>query len=112
MSVSRRGSSFSDKQIAASVKDGKRVTVVLLNGQAVSGYVCGADDYHWGLTSSDGSITLVHKSAGMTIAAESTIDTEPESVKALVSVYRKFVLSTTYGQNTPKKSASEKKETH
>lgn len=58
----KRGSEFSDRQIAHAVRDRKMVKAILPNGEEVSGFIYGSDDYHWGIVSCEGATVLVHKS--------------------------------------------------
>lgn len=62
-SASRRGSNFSDKQVAQSVKDRTPVRVLLADEYFVDGWIYGMDDFHWGIVDTAGDTHLVHKSA-------------------------------------------------
>jgi len=62
-SSGRRGSNFSDKQVAQSVKDRTPVRVTLVDESVVDGWIYGMDDFHWGIVDTTGDTYLVHKSA-------------------------------------------------
>lgn len=98
----RRGSSVSDRQVAHAVKNGRKVTATLVTGDTVTGYVMGADDYHWAMTADDGRIVLVHKSSpSLHIHADSTLDTESEATQKMVAPYRDLILREYFNQTPP-----------
>lgn len=85
--TNRRGSTFTDKQIAFSVRERRAVRAHLLGGvEAVSGWVCGMDDYHWGVVDGKGDVHLVHKSSSITITRESV--ELPSEAEAVVAPFR------------------------
>lgn len=89
----RRGSSQSDRVVAYSVRDGKQVTASLANGRDVTGFIFGADDFHWSIITEDGQTVLVHKSCPSLLVSQfATIATAPGSVQALVASFRAAVM--------------------
>lgn len=104
----RQGSTMSDRQVAYAVKDGRMVTVTLPDGQEITGYIFGKDDYHWALVTPDGEVALVHKSApALRISATSSLSGAVESVRDMVEIYRQHVISTYFNQ-TPSRRQIEK----
>lgn len=95
--TARRGSSFSDKQIYASVKEGRQIRVTV-EGEPFEGWVYGVDDFHWGLVDAEGATVLVHKSAPVVVFLPSQ-KTTPRAER-LVSSFRAWVLRSHYGQTT------------
>lgn len=94
--ATRSGSHFTDKQIARAVRDGKAVEVTLVDGSKRLGWVFGGDNYHWGLVSPCGEISIVHKSAPCVTILPNLLSSEPEEVResvgALVNPYREYVM--------------------
>jgi sRNA-binding regulator protein Hfq len=75
------------------VRDGKQVTAFLSNGMTVTGWVFGADDYHWSIANDEGQIFLIHKTTpAVQIHPEPTIDNAPEHIQQMVTPYRDAVL--------------------
>lgn len=101
----RRGSSFSDKQIAHAVKDGRAVEVLFCDGSTAIGFVYGADDFHWGLVTLDGRRLLVHKSTPRLVFTEHLLEHQGGSVREriepLVSGFRDYVLREVFNQTEP-----------
>lgn len=101
----RRGSHFTDKQIAQSVKDGRAVHVTLLDGRTVLGWVYGMDDFHWGLVTLDGSKVLVHKSAPFVEFTVHLLAQQTSAVQALiepvVTPFRAHVVETVFSKSNP-----------
>lgn len=92
----RIGASLSDKQVAQSVLDGKRVEATLPNGQSISGYVFGRDDYHWAIATPDGETVLVHKSIpALRVAANAGLHMEPrrDDLEQMISPFRQHLLN-------------------
>jgi hypothetical protein len=58
---------MSSKQLAKTVLDGRRVTFRFPSGEMVEGYLCGMDDYHWMVITSEGKKHLVHKGSASII---------------------------------------------
>lgn len=86
----RRGSRFSDKQIAHAVKDYRHLTISAVTGEELAqGFVYGMDDFHIGIVDTNGNTRLVHKSA----AAVISFDTFPTFV-ALASEVRAMIEET------------------
>lgn len=91
------GSMASTKAIRQAVKDGRLVTAMMPWGESISGYVCGADDFHWVLVLANGDTVLVHKSTpAVSISKTRTYQTEPEEARTMIeeatSSFRAFVL--------------------
>lgn len=101
----RRGSSFSDKQVAEAVRNHRRVEIVLANSQIVSGYIYGGDDFHWGVVNPQGETFLVHKTAPMMHLLSITLGQEQswvkEELEPIVTPYRDFIMRTVFSQKTP-----------
>lgn len=96
----RRGASLSDKQVAYSVRDGQQVTAYLDGHEPVTGYVYGADDYHWALVTPDLGRYLIHKSTHLMFGREDTYATEPnhDGLEQLVGPFRAWVLAAHFGR--------------
>lgn len=94
----KRGAHFSDKQIAQTVKDGRRVHIRVTDVDQVSGWVFGSDDYHWGLVDSAGAVWLVHKSAPLVQVTDDLLEDEAahvrEQVEPVVCGFRDYVMKT------------------
>lgn len=94
----RRGSTFSDRQIFAAVKDGRAIEFVLpaTTERKVIGWVYGVDDYHWGVVDQRGSTFLVHKSAPLLQILPARLDQLSEHVRdcvePLVAPFRAYVM--------------------
>lgn len=101
-SRSRSGSFFADKQIAYAVRDGVAVEVTLVGGQSVIGWVFGTDNYHWGLVSRMGEVSLIHKSAPCLKITEHKLSREPQDVQDvvndLVGPFRDYVMREHFGK--------------
>ena len=67
MAGPRDGSAMSSKQLARTVHDGKMLTFHLTTGDDIKGYLCGMDDYHWMIVTTDGEIHLIHKGGAIVI---------------------------------------------
>lgn len=87
----KRGSAFSDKQIAFAVKDGKPVRVYFDDCLQIQGWICGIDDYHWGVVDASGEVNLVHKSVGRLTILSEPMGIPPE-VEAIVAPCRDYVM--------------------
>ncbi len=96
----RRGASLSDKQVAYSVRDGCPVTAYLDGHGPVTGYIYGADDYHWVLVTSDLDRFLIHKSTHLMFGREDTYAGERrhDELEQLVGPYRAWVLTAHFGR--------------
>lgn len=55
------GATVSNRQLAYTVRDGRRVTFHIPNLDPVLGYLAGMDDYHWLVVTPDLKLHLVHK---------------------------------------------------
>lgn len=85
-----RGNSASQKQIDKSVLEGRTVVFTTTVGLVV-GYVIGADDYTWVVSSTDGFVHLIHKTCPLvTFGQETTIDLHPKA-ESLASAYKAFI---------------------
>ena len=98
----RRGSSFSDRQISQSVKDGKAVTFTLADADPVTGWVYGYDDFHWGVVAIDGTTHLVHKTAQcVTIQNDHLLSdlhkVTRQQIEVLVGPFRRYVMENHFG---------------
>lgn len=108
----RRGSSTSDKQIARAVKDYLRVSFKMFSDSPpISGWVCGADDYHWVAYTEQQMTLLVHKSCPLvtinnTPLDEMRMDEEMrEKIREAVDPYRNYVMANFYGHENRSQSA-------
>lgn len=96
----RRGASLSDKQVAYSVRDGQQVTAYLAGHEPVTGYVYGADDYHWALVTAELDRYLIHKSTHLMFGREDTYAAERhhDELEKLVGPFRAWVLTSHFGR--------------
>lgn len=97
----RPGSTMSAKQIAQTVKDGRRVVFTTAVGE-VDGYVGGMDDFHWLVVTPDAVRHLVHKSACLvTLSNVSTLWDEElvDVIDKVVAPFRQWVLRTYFGHS-------------
>lgn len=96
----KRGSEFSDRQIAHAVRDRKMVKAILPNGEDVSGFVYGSDDYHWGIVTLDDRTLLVHKSATCVEILPWGVDDRPESsfIREVTEPFRDYVMQKFFGK--------------
>lgn len=100
--AARRGSAQSDRQVAYAVRDGKAVTATLATGEKITGFVFGADDYHWSIVAKSGDVFLVHKSSpALKIHSESTIETATAAIQKMVAVFRSAVLRDHFNHTPP-----------
>lgn len=60
----RHGNAMSDKQLARTVLDGRKITVVTV-AREVTGYLCGMDDFTYMVISPEGRKSLVHKTGSV-----------------------------------------------
>lgn len=94
----KRGSEFSDKQIAYAVRDRRQVIAHMSGGVKIVGYIFGSDDYHWGIVGVSGDKTvLVHKSS---VCLEiSSLNAQPtERARELTEPFRDYVMKNVFGQ--------------
>lgn len=98
----RRGSRFSDKQIARAVKDRRAIEILSPNGESlVTGFVYGMDDYHLGIADvATGATTLVHKASAGLIRFLSPVDSYPGWVQDICEPFRDRVMKEQFGQQT------------
>jgi len=96
---------MSNRQIAQSVKDGRRISV-RVEGEVITGYVGGMDDYHWLIVAptDDGGVTttLIHKSAPLVhLHPESTYAEESglAAMEQIIAPFRGMVMRTYFGAN-------------
>lgn len=97
----RRGSSFTDKQIWFAVAHDRPVEVTFPDGSTLEGWVCGMDDFHWGVCHGSGQVTLVHKS----VPKVSILDGEmygpvPDLIEQVVAPFRDSVMREHFGQTS------------
>jgi small nuclear ribonucleoprotein (snRNP)-like protein len=88
---------MSSKQLAHSVKDGKKITVSLSGQQVISGYLCGMDDYNLMLITSEADKALVHKTGAIIfLSDEPTYPEEPqhEALEQVVGPFRRHIEET------------------
>lgn len=92
-----RGSTMSSKQLARTVVDGRRITLVpnAANAPEITGYLCGLDDYHLFVVLPDGEKLLVSKGGIFTIrfAREATYQDEAlrDELEQVVGPFRAYV---------------------
>lgn len=102
-----RGSDMSSKQLARTVLHGRSVTFRFPSGDAVIGYLCGMDDFHWMIVTPDGLKHLIHKGSAsvITMADTPSFDSEPlrDEMEAVVGPFRRFVEEHLFGR-TPSAS--------
>ena len=98
----KQGSSVSSKQLARTVKDGRKVSFWLSSGLEISGYISGMDDYHWFLVTPENRKHLIHKGLAslITLHDESTYATEPlwELLEQTIAPFRDHVLAHYFGE--------------
>lgn len=94
----KRGSEFSDKQVAYAVRDRRQVIAHMSGGVKITGYIFGSDDYHWGIVGVTAAETvLVHKSSVCLVI--SSLDSEPpERVRELTEPFRAYVMEKFFGK--------------
>ena len=100
----RRGSAASDKAMFFAAKDGRLITAYMPGGDEIEGYLCGVDDYHWTLVTTDGDTVLIHKTIpAVRISANRTFRTEHEEVAARIeqatSSFRALAANRTSGRS-------------
>lgn len=100
-SAGRRGSNFSDKQVAQSVKDRTPVRVTLADDSVIDGWIYGMDDFHWGIVDSGGDTYLVHKSApALQFLSYPVLKTgERDSVAEKTEPFRDYVMRNFFAQH-------------
>lgn len=101
--TARRGSHFTDRQIAQSVRDGRVVEIhTVVSSQ--SGWIFGADDFHWGIVDRMGSTCMVHKTAPSLRVTDITLEMQPQDVRDLVEPivksYRESIMREHFGAKT------------
>lgn len=97
------GAAVSTKQIAHAVKAERLVEVWYSPDTWFSGYIIGADDYHWIVIDLDLGVNLVHKSGSrLRIHPKRTIESEPQSlqsqIRQLTDPFRRAVLKQHFSQ--------------
>lgn len=87
------GAELSDKQVDWSVYHGQLVTAYLAGGHSVTGYVYGADRYHWSLVSGDLDTYLVPRSSALAFGPAGSYAAEPRraDLDKLVAPYRRHL---------------------
>lgn len=104
---------MSSKQLARTVLDGKKVTFRFTSGEMVEGYLCGMDDFHWMVVTSEGRKHLVHKgSASIIDLADDPSYADEEnhsSLEQVVGPFRRFVEGAYFGRPVLGASASDKR---
>ncbi len=99
----KTGSEMSSKQLARTVVDGRLLTFHLLNGESIKGYLCGMDDFHWMIVTTDEEKHLIHKAAAalIKIAPEPTYDEKHRSsgLEEVISPFRQLVERGVFGRD-------------
>lgn len=95
------GSGMSSKQLARTARDGKLLTFHLATGETIQGYLCGMDDYHWMIVTTDAVVHLIHKGGAILIDIASTSTysdkhSSPELDK-IIAPFRRFVQENYFG---------------
>jgi hypothetical protein len=91
------GSSVSTKQMAYTVRDGRKVTFLFENLPPVSGYLAGMDGYHWLVITPDLYILLIHKTSACVhlgkLDQESSLKTEEnkDEIERLTAPFRQYL---------------------
>ncbi len=80
------------------------VPTVVVEDEPLSGYISGADDFHWVIVDRDGVIHLVHKTTHcLSIHPDRTLAQEPDEIRepleAATGPYRTFVLARLSGED-------------
>lgn len=105
LSVSRRvrDTPMSVKQIARTVVDGRKVTFHIFDGEPITGYVAGMDDYNWLVVTPAGDKHLVHKGScpRTDLHDEPTYRAEPnhEEIERVVGPFRRYCSSQFFGRD-------------
>lgn len=102
----KRGSTFSDKQIAKTVRDGKAIEFSLVDGVSLTGWVYGMDDFHWGVVDGGGRTHLVHKAAATRVSILDSEGAPPAVVTEVAGRFRDYVMKTYFGQQSQQPIAS------
>lgn len=99
----KQGNEMSTKQVARTVLDGTAITFSFPpSDKQITGYVFGADDYHWAVVEPNGDRHLVHKGAPIvTLLSTRKLHAEPnaEALEPLVAPFRRYVERTYFGRN-------------
>lgn len=66
-------------------------------GDLVSGWICGFDDFHWGIVDARREVHLVHKSAGLVTILPDSVAVPPE-VEDIVAPCRDYVMREFFGK--------------
>lgn len=86
------------------VMDGREVSLALVNGQEIAGYLGGMDDYHWLIVRPDAEVVLVHKAAALTVTFSKDCWYERENyydaIEKIVGPFREYVARTYYGRDS------------
>lgn len=102
MTKARSGSAMSTKQLARTAIDGRLVSFRFPFGSTVQGYLCGMDDFHWMIVTSQGEKQLIHKGSASVIhlAEESTYTAEPlvDDLEKIVGPFRTAMEAVAYGR--------------
>lgn len=98
------GSRMSTRQMVKTVMDGRLVTLALVNGQQVDGYLGGMDDYHWLIVRPDAEVVLVHKAAALTVTFAKDCryvrENHHDAIEKIVGPFREYVAKTYYGRDS------------
>ena len=84
---------MSTKQLAQTVKDGRKLRFNFPSGDPLVGYLGGMDDYHW-LVVTATSKHLIHKGnvTMVDIFSESTYDREmTDDMEAVIGPFRRYI---------------------
>ena len=100
-----RGSMFADKQMHQAVRDLRAVEIwTAEGGPAVTGFIYGMDDYHWGIVDYHGLPMMVHKTASLVRFLDHTLDSlaqeQQAKVRAVIEPFRNRVMREVFKQQT------------
>lgn len=93
---------MSVKQVARTVVDGRKVTFHVFDGEPVTGYVAGMDDYNWLVISPRGTKHLIHKGSCPRIDLHDLVtypdEENHEQIEKVVGPFRRYCSSQIFGR--------------
>lgn len=105
----KTGSHMSTKQLAHTVKEGRKVVFHFPYEERIEGYLCGIDDYHWMIITPEGQVHLVHKGsvAVIDLPFEKSYESEEklETLEGVVGPFRAWVEKEFYSRAPRQKEA-------
>lgn len=104
---------MSTKQLAQSVRHGRKVTFQIYDGEPITGYLGGMDEeYFYVLTPEEGGyrrlVILRAGSPAFELHAESTYEVEPqrEAMEEIIRPFRGFIMNRIFGNGSDSEARS------